>query len=48
MVWDILEALAIVTVVGGLFLLFGAWALVGGGAAVLAASWLLHRGGGAK
>ena len=47
-IWDVLEALALVAVVVGLYLLFGAWGLIGGGLAVLLLSLLVNRpkGGG--
>lgn len=43
MIWDVLEALALVAVVVGLYLLFGAWGLIGGGLAVLLLSLLVNR-----
>ncbi len=49
MLWDALEAVALLTMVLGGFLLFGAWALIVGGACVLALSYVVNRkaGGGA-
>lgn len=48
MLWDALEAVALLLMILGGFLLFGAWALVVGGACVLALSFVVHRkaGGG--
>ncbi len=43
LIWDVLEALALVAVVAGLFLLFGPWGLIGGGVAVLLLSLLVNR-----
>lgn len=45
MVWDVLEALALAAIVAGLFLLFGAWGLIGGGVFVLGLSLLVNRPG---
>lgn len=49
MLWDALEAVALLLMVVGGFLLFGAWALIVGGALVLALSFVVNRkaGGGA-
>ena len=48
MIWDILEALALVSIVAGGFMLFGPWALVVGGVAVILLSLVVNRksGGG--
>ena len=43
MVWNILEALALASIVAGGFLLFGPWALVAGGLLVLALSLIVNR-----
>lgn len=43
MIWDILEALALVAVVAGLFMLFGAYGLIGGGVGVILLSLLVNR-----
>lgn len=46
MLWDALEAGALLLMVLGGFLLFGAWALIVGGACVLVLSYVVHRKGG--
>ena len=43
MVWDVLEALALMAIVAGGFLLFGPVALIVGGVLVLVMSWLVNR-----
>ncbi len=47
MFWSVVEAVALAVMVLGGFLLFGAWALIVGGACVLALSYLVNRKGGA-
>jgi len=42
-VWNVLEALALVAIVVGMFLLFGAWGLIAGGVCVLGLSLLVNR-----
>ncbi len=44
--WDVVEALALVSIVAGGFLLVGPVALVAGGVLVLVLSWLVNRKGG--
>jgi hypothetical protein len=44
LVWDILEALSLIAIVAGGFLLFGPPALIVGGVLVLTLSWLVNRG----
>lgn len=46
MIWDILEALALVAVGTGGFLLFGPWALIAWGVLVLVLSYVVNRKGG--
>lgn len=43
MLWDVLEAVALLLMVLGGFLLFGPWALIVGGVLVLALSFLVNR-----
>lgn len=43
MIREVLEALALAVMILGGFLLFGPWALIVGGAAVLALFWLVDR-----
>lgn len=44
--WDVVEALALVSIVSGGFLLVGPAALVAGGVLVLILSWIVNRKGG--
>lgn len=48
MLWDVIEALALVSIVLGGFLLFGPAALIVGGLLVLAMSWFINRKGGSS
>lgn len=41
--WDALEAVALLLIVLGGFLLFGAWALIVGGALIVALSFVVNR-----
>lgn len=43
MLWDYIEAAALVAVVAGGFLMFGPVALIVGGLLVLALSWFVNR-----
>lgn len=45
MLWDYIEAAALVAIVAGGYLLFGAVALIVGGSLVLGLSWLVNRRG---
>ena len=46
MVWDVIEALALASIVAGGFLLVGPLALIVGGVLVLILSWFVNRKGG--
>lgn len=45
MVWDLIEAVALVCIVVGGFLMWGPLALIAGGFLVLCLSWLANRRG---
>ena len=46
MIWDILEALALLAIGAGGFLLYGPWAIIAWGVLVIAVSVVVNRKGG--
>ena len=46
--WDVIESLALVSIVAGGFLLVGPVALILGGVLVLVLSWFVNRKGGSS
>ncbi len=43
LVWSVVEALALVCIIAGGFMLWGAWALIVGGVLIVALSFVVNR-----